>query len=114
MSLNVLNVERLQGWREIVYVCLYICDCVCVCVCVLYIVFLIFTTSTSTISVKTDLCCLCVMHSPSGEWTGGSESFMFNALEKIANSEKPTTPVLGCRISKALEPKYVLDDVSVV
>ncbi|KAK7109098.1 DNA polymerase subunit gamma-1-like isoform X2 [Littorina saxatilis] len=45
-----------------------------------------------------------------GQWTGGSESFMFNALEKIANSEKPTTPVLGCRISKALEPRYVLDD----
>ncbi|XP_076462346.1 DNA polymerase subunit gamma-1-like [Babylonia areolata] len=45
-----------------------------------------------------------------GQWTGGSESFMFNALEKIANSQKPTTPVLGCRISKALEPQYVLDD----
>ena len=36
---------------------------------------------------------------------------MFNALEKIANSEAPVTPVLGCRISKALEPRYVLDDV---
>lgn len=45
-----------------------------------------------------------------GVWTGGSESFMFNALEKIANSEQPTTPVLGCRISRALEPKFVLDD----
>nr|KAG5714277.1 hypothetical protein BaRGS_018494 [Batillaria attramentaria] len=48
--------------------------------------------------------------SKGGTWSGGSESFMFNALEKIANSEKPTTPVLGCRISKALEPKFVLDD----
>lgn len=37
---------------------------------------------------------------------------MFNALEQIANSPNPTTPVLGCRISKALEPKFVLDDVS--
>ncbi|KAK3790338.1 hypothetical protein RRG08_062571 [Elysia crispata] len=44
------------------------------------------------------------------EWFGGTESFMFNALEKIANSEAPVTPVLGCRISKALEPRYVLDD----
>ena len=37
---------------------------------------------------------------------------MFNALESVANSENPVTPVLGCRISKALEPRYVLDDVS--
>ncbi|GFO44683.1 DNA polymerase subunit gamma-1, partial [Plakobranchus ocellatus] len=39
-----------------------------------------------------------------------NESFMFNALESVANSETPVTPVLGCRISKALEPRYVLDD----
>ena len=55
---------------------------------------------------------ICPVHSQEGHWTGGSESFMFNALEKIANSQEPTTPVLGCRISKALEPKHVLDDVS--
>lgn len=44
------------------------------------------------------------------QWVGGTESYMFNALESIANSEAPVTPVLGCRISKALEPRYVLDD----
>ncbi|CAL1528194.1 unnamed protein product, partial [Lymnaea stagnalis] len=44
------------------------------------------------------------------QWIGGRESYMFNALETIANSEKPVTPVLGCRISKALEPCFVLDD----
>ncbi|KAH9520139.1 hypothetical protein Btru_060114 [Bulinus truncatus] len=44
------------------------------------------------------------------QWIGGSESYMFNALESVAYSEKPMTPVLGCRISKALEPLYVLDD----
>lgn len=36
---------------------------------------------------------------------------MFNALEFIASCEKPVTPVLECRISKALEPLFVLDDV---
>ncbi|XP_055948526.1 DNA polymerase subunit gamma-1-like isoform X2 [Argiope bruennichi] len=40
-------------------------------------------------------------------WTGGSESFMFNKLEDIALSPKPRTPALGCRISRALEPKAV-------
>ncbi|XP_012941525.1 DNA polymerase subunit gamma-1 [Aplysia californica] len=45
-----------------------------------------------------------------GQWIGGSESYMFNALESVANSEQPLTPVLGCRISKALEPQFVLDD----
>lgn len=39
-------------------------------------------------------------------WTGGSESFMFNSLEHIANSDKPKTPVLGCTITKALQPRY--------
>lgn len=45
-----------------------------------------------------------------GEWRGGSESFMFNKLEQIAKNEQPSTPVLGCRISKALEPEFVSDD----
>nr|CAG4640618.1 EOG090X00SQ [Eulimnadia texana] len=40
-------------------------------------------------------------------WTGGSESHMFNKLEDIAQSETPRTPVLGCRISRALEPRNV-------
>ncbi|XP_067132556.1 DNA polymerase subunit gamma-1 isoform X1 [Centruroides vittatus] len=41
------------------------------------------------------------------KWIGGSESHMFNKLEEIAQSSEPRTPVLGCRISKALEPETV-------
>lgn len=37
-------------------------------------------------------------------WEGGTESATFNKLEEIASSAKPRTPVLGCRISEALEP----------
>lgn len=40
-------------------------------------------------------------------WCGGSESHMFNELEKIAKSEKTSTPVLGAQISQALQSKYV-------
>ncbi|XP_048583688.1 DNA polymerase subunit gamma-1-like isoform X2 [Nematostella vectensis] len=40
-------------------------------------------------------------------WHGGSESEMFNKLEMIAQSDEPRTPVLGCRISRALEPWVV-------
>ncbi|XP_056427904.1 DNA polymerase subunit gamma-1 [Hyla sarda] len=40
-------------------------------------------------------------------WTGGTESQMFNKLESIAMSPTPSTPVLGCRISRALEPAAV-------
>lgn len=40
-------------------------------------------------------------------WKGGSESHMFNKLESIAHSEEPRTPVLSCRISRALEPAAV-------
>ncbi len=36
-----------------------------------------------------------------------SESQMFNKLESIAQSEEPETPVLGCKISRALEPNIV-------
>ena len=32
---------------------------------------------------------------------------MFNKLESIAQSEEPETPVLGCKISRALEPNIV-------
>jgi DNA polymerase gamma 1 len=39
---------------------------------------------------------------------------MFNKLEEIAKQEEPCTPVLGCRISKALEPENVSEDVSEV
>ncbi|XP_027240053.1 DNA polymerase subunit gamma-1 isoform X3 [Cricetulus griseus] len=40
-------------------------------------------------------------------WTGGTESEMFNKLESIAMSDTPRTPVLGCCISRALEPTVV-------
>lgn len=44
-------------------------------------------------------------------WSGGTESDMFNKLESIAHSAQPATPVLGCRISRALEPKAVGNEV---
>ncbi|NXP70989.1 DPOG1 polymerase, partial [Ramphastos sulfuratus] len=37
-------------------------------------------------------------------WAGGTESEMFNKLESIALAPYPQTPVLGCHISRALEP----------
>ncbi|XP_004370680.1 DNA polymerase subunit gamma-1 [Trichechus manatus latirostris] len=40
-------------------------------------------------------------------WIGGTESEMFNKLESIAMSDTPRTPVLGCRISRALEPSAI-------
>ncbi|XP_061678146.1 DNA polymerase subunit gamma-1 isoform X2 [Syngnathoides biaculeatus] len=43
-------------------------------------------------------------------WSGGTESDMFNKLENIAHSTQPATPVLGCRISRALEPKAVKEE----
>ncbi|KAK7891743.1 hypothetical protein WMY93_023706 [Mugilogobius chulae] len=43
-------------------------------------------------------------------WFGGTESDMFNKLESIAHSPLPATPVLGCRISRALEPRAVKDE----
>ncbi|XP_043084251.1 DNA polymerase subunit gamma-1 [Puntigrus tetrazona] len=43
-------------------------------------------------------------------WAGGTESEMFNKLESIAHSGEPATPVLGCRISRALEPSAVQDE----
>ncbi|KAJ3595799.1 hypothetical protein NHX12_002213 [Muraenolepis orangiensis] len=43
-------------------------------------------------------------------WSGGTESEMFNKLESIAHSAQPATPVLGCRISRALEPQVVKEE----
>ena len=43
---------------------------------------------------------------------GNSESHMFNKLEEIATSSDPSTPVLGCKISRALKPQYVGTQVS--
>ncbi|XP_066999323.2 DNA polymerase subunit gamma-1, mitochondrial [Anabrus simplex] len=44
------------------------------------------------------------------QWVGGTESAMFNRLEEIANSLKPVTPFLNCRLSRALEPSKGNDD----
>ena len=44
------------------------------------------------------------------QWVNGTESNMFNKLEEIATSPEPRTPVLGCRISRALEPQVVHDN----
>ena len=43
-------------------------------------------------------------------WTRGTESHMFNKLEKIASALEPKTPFLSCRLSTALEPHYLNDD----
>ncbi|KAJ3330346.1 hypothetical protein HDU76_005892 [Blyttiomyces sp. JEL0837] len=43
-------------------------------------------------------------------WHGGTESFMFNVLERMAKSDKPTTPVLQCVIPETLLPKNVKHD----
>ncbi|XP_046390604.1 DNA polymerase subunit gamma-1, mitochondrial [Ischnura elegans] len=40
-------------------------------------------------------------------WEGGSESAMFNALEKVARMPQPVTPFLKARLSRALEPERV-------
>ncbi|KAI9483935.1 MAG: DNA polymerase family A-domain-containing protein [Benjaminiella poitrasii] len=40
-------------------------------------------------------------------WHGGSESYMFNALEDIALSKEPRTPILGCAITDALKPRFI-------
>ncbi|KAF9586135.1 DNA-directed DNA polymerase gamma mip1 [Lunasporangiospora selenospora] len=39
-------------------------------------------------------------------WHGGTESYMFNSLERTATAEDPRTPTLGCGITDALRPKY--------
>ena len=49
-------------------------------------------------------------HLEKEEWHGGSESHMFNKLEEIATSYRPVTPVLGCQISRTLEPRYVANN----
>ncbi|XP_049538632.1 DNA polymerase subunit gamma-1, mitochondrial isoform X1 [Anopheles darlingi] len=39
------------------------------------------------------------------QWCGGTESVMFNRLEEIASADRPSTPFLGGRLSRALEPE---------
>ncbi|OQR72043.1 DNA polymerase subunit gamma-1-like [Tropilaelaps mercedesae] len=41
------------------------------------------------------------------QWTGGTESHMFNKLEEVATGKKTSTPVLGARITRALESDIV-------
>lgn len=45
-----------------------------------------------------------------GKWYGGTESAMFNRLEEIAGSDKPVTPFLHSRLSRALEPQPGTED----
>lgn len=40
-------------------------------------------------------------------WFGGTESYLFNKLEEIANSDKPQTPALGCGVTHALSKEYL-------
>ncbi len=40
-----------------------------------------------------------------------SESEMFNKLENIAVCDEPRTPVLNCKISRALDPNVVKEEV---
>lgn len=40
-------------------------------------------------------------------WSGGSESETFNKLEEIAMTGQAKTPVLGCRITRALDSRVV-------
>lgn len=44
------------------------------------------------------------------QWEGGTESAMFNRLEKIAEQPQPITPFLNGRLSRALEPKQGTED----
>ncbi|WVN88972.1 uncharacterized protein L203_104187 [Cryptococcus depauperatus CBS 7841] len=43
----------------------------------------------------------------SSMWHGGSESYLFNTLETIALSDRPTTPALGCGVTRALRKSYL-------
>nr|CAI5841949.1 unnamed protein product [Callosobruchus analis] len=44
------------------------------------------------------------------KWVGGTESAMFNRLEEIANNDRPTTPFLDGRLSRALEANSKSED----
>lgn len=51
-----------------------------------------------------------LVQSSTKRWVGGSESHMFNMLEKIAKEKEPVTPVLGCSISSSLTNEQVKKD----
>ncbi|KAL7422132.1 DNA-directed DNA polymerase gamma mip1 [Cryptotrichosporon argae] len=40
-------------------------------------------------------------------WHGGSETYLFNTLEAIALLERPTTPALGCGVTRALRRRFL-------
>ncbi|KAF9524671.1 gamma DNA-directed DNA polymerase [Crepidotus variabilis] len=40
-------------------------------------------------------------------WFGGTETYLFNKLEEIAQSDKPQTPALGCGVTYALSKDYL-------
>lgn len=40
-------------------------------------------------------------------WHGGTESFVFNKLEEIAQNDRPRTPALGCGLTAALTKAYL-------
>ncbi|TXT09159.1 hypothetical protein VHUM_02633 [Vanrija humicola] len=40
-------------------------------------------------------------------WHGGSESYLFNTLESIALMDRPTTPALGCGVTRALRKSFL-------
>ncbi|GMK55722.1 hypothetical protein CspeluHIS016_0207780 [Cutaneotrichosporon spelunceum] len=40
-------------------------------------------------------------------WHGGSESYLFNTLESIALMARPTTPALGCGVTRALRKSFL-------
>ncbi|XP_067935036.1 DNA polymerase subunit gamma-1-like [Watersipora subatra] len=44
------------------------------------------------------------------QWSGGSESDMFNALENTAVSSDPRTPALRCRITQPLQPQHAHEE----
>jgi DNA polymerase gamma 1 len=40
-------------------------------------------------------------------WFGGSESYLFNSIEQVARSRRPTTPALGCGVTAALREEFL-------
>jgi len=40
-------------------------------------------------------------------WHGGTESYLFNAMEQVARNSRPRTPALACGITTALQEEYL-------
>ncbi|KAK4684071.1 DNA polymerase gamma 1, partial [Tremellales sp. Uapishka_1] len=45
-------------------------------------------------------------------WHGGTESYLFNTLETVALNDRPTTPALGCGVTRALRKSYLDEEMS--